>query len=152
MLVTCPDCGDNYEPLIGSPGGYNGHSCAATFLDRVRRVARACGYAVAVHGSQRPERDLDLIAAPWTPEAVSADHLVHRLCEEVGLVERQVNTYADPEGPRIEPNPEHKPWGRIAWSLAGCPDHQYVDLSVAPRAGEPVPLRSYTSRARKAAA
>lgn len=28
MLVTCPDCGQQYQPLIGSPGGYNGHSCA----------------------------------------------------------------------------------------------------------------------------
>jgi hypothetical protein len=100
------------------------------FLDRMRAVARECGYAVAVHGSQK--RDLDLVAVPWTPEAASAHQLVARLCEELGLVERA-------NEPRIR-NPEPKPWGRLAWSLAGCPGHEYVDLSVAPRCGEPVPL------------
>jgi hypothetical protein len=110
------------------------------FLSRVRAVARECGYAVTVHGSLKFERDLDLVAVPWTPEAVSADQLIARLCEDVPLVERPCNLYADPDGPRVEPNPERKPWGRIGWSLAGCPEHRYVDLSVAPRCGEPVPL------------
>lgn len=109
------------RPLVSTAG----------FMDRMRAVARDCGYAIAVHGSQ--ERDLDLIAAPWTPEAVSADHLVTRLCEEVGLVEHAQPAF-------MMSNPEPKPWGRHAWSLAGCPEHQYIDLSVMPRAGEPVPL------------
>lgn len=103
------------------------------FLERMRAVARECGYAIAVHGSEA--RDLDLIAAPWTPEATSADRLITRLCEELPLIEI-------PPEPPVAFNPEMKPWGRIAWSLAGCPDHKYVDLSVAPRAGEPVPLVS----------
>jgi hypothetical protein len=106
------------------------------FLARVRAAARECGYAVAVHGSEA--RDLDLVALPWTPEALSADQLVARLCEEVPMVE-----YEQPKS--MVANPEAKPWGRLAWSLAGCPDHQYVDLSVAPRAGEPVPLHALTS-------
>jgi hypothetical protein len=100
------------------------------FVGRVREVARSCGYSVAVHGSLA--RDLDLVAVPWTPEAVSASVLVQRLCEDVPLGERVVEGI--PEGP------EPKPWGRFAWSLHGCPHHEYVDLSVAPRAGEPVPL------------
>lgn len=107
------------------------------FLARVRGVALECGYAIGVHGSLR--RDLDLIAAPWTPEAVSAQQLVDELCERVPLHPRDVNLYGDEHPWRMEPNPEMKPWGRLGWSLGGCPTHQYVDLSVMPRAGEAVP-------------
>jgi hypothetical protein len=100
-------------------------------LARIRSIARRCGYAVAVHGSTT--RDLDLLAAPWTAEATSADQLVARLCEEVPLVEHEQPAF-------MVANPEAKPWGRLAWSLAGVAGVQYVDLSVAPRAGEPVPI------------
>lgn len=100
------------------------------FLARLRAVARECGYAVAVHGSE--QRDLDLIAAPWMPEATSASTLVQRLCDDLSLIE-----YSD--GRTRVRNPEPKPWGRLAWSLAGCPKHRYVDLSVVPRCGEPTP-------------
>lgn len=104
----------------------------SSIVERIRAVARECGYAVGVHGSEK--RDLDLIAAPWRVEAVSAQELVDRLCEEVPL-------RPQPTVPPMAGNPEAKPWGRLAWSLAGSPDHKYVDLSVAPRAGESVPLR-----------
>lgn len=107
------------------------------FIESVVGVARECGYAVGIHGSLNPERDLDLIAVPWTPEAVSADQLVAALCERVPLHERAGNAY--PDG-MVTTNPEPKPWGRWGWTLAGCPEHEYVDLSVAPRTGEPVPL------------
>lgn len=113
---------------------------AKGFLSRIRSVAAECGYAVGVHGSVR--RDLDLIAVPWTPEAVSAQQLVAILCERIPLHERDWNLYSDR---RMEPNPEIKPWGRIAWSLDGVPAGlwKYVDLSVAPRCGEAVPVRTY---------
>jgi hypothetical protein len=103
----------------------------ASGLARIRDVAHECGYAVAVHGSTT--RDLDLIAAPWTPEATSADQLVTKLCEDVPLVEHDQPAF-------MVANPEAKPWGRLAWSLAGVAGVQYVDLSVVPRAGEPVPI------------
>lgn len=116
-----------------------------TFVDRLRAVARECGYAVGVHGSEA--RDLDLVAVPWAVEAVSAQDLVDRICEAMGLRERAANVYADPDGPRVMPNPEPKPWGRLAWSLDGCPPKwKYVDLSVAPRAGEPVPVAVWRDR------
>lgn len=109
------------------------------FIARLRGVARRHGYAVGVHGSL--ERDLDLVAVPWSVEAVSAQDLVDAICDEMLLHKRKVNLYADPDGPRVMPNPEPKPWGRLGWSLDGCPDPWvYVDLSVAPRAGEPVPV------------
>jgi hypothetical protein len=101
------------------------------YLTTTREVARDCGYALAVHGSQA--RDLDLVAVPWTPEAVSAQQLVDTLCAVVGLVEK-------PSEWPVAPNPESKPWGRLAWALCGWPGVQYLDLSVAPRAGEPIPV------------
>lgn len=110
----------------------------AIYVERIRAIAREHGYAVGVHGSLA--RDLDLLAVPWMVEAVSAQALVSAICEGMGLRERAVNLYGDPD-PRIGPNPEPKPWGRLAWSLAGCPPSwKYVDLSVAPRAGEAVPV------------
>lgn len=111
---------------------------AERFLASIRAVARDCGYAIAVHGSQRPERDLDLAAIPWTPEATSADQLVATLLERIPLAEVPHET-----------QPVVKSWGRLAWSLAGCPAHQYVDLSVAPRAGEPVPHHTGLERTDK---
>ena len=112
------------------------------FIARVREVAREHGYAIGVHGSQA--RDIDLVAVPWMVEAVSAQDLVDAICEALSLRERKVNLYADPAGPRIMPNPEPKPWGRLGWSLDGCPPPwKYLDLSVAPRAGEPVPVIAF---------
>lgn len=103
---------------------------AEPVIEKIRAIARECGYAVAVHGSQT--RDLDLIAAPWTPEAVSADQLVATLCERVPLREQVANVYEDGH---VSTNPEPKPWGRWAWSLSGCQGYEYVDLSVAPMKG-----------------
>lgn len=105
---------------------------ARTFVDRVRQVALDCGYAIGVHGSEA--RDLDLIAAPWTVEAVSAQDLVDALCAVIPL------TVIEHESP-IEPSPEAKPWGRLGWSFGGCPDMwRYLDLSICPRSGEAVPI------------
>ena len=112
-----------------------------TFLARVRAVARDCGYAIGVHGSEA--RDLDLVAVPWAVEAVSAQDLVDALCAIVPLAVRE-------EPWPFVPSPEPKPWGRLGWTLHGCPDHQYVDLSVAPRAGEAVPVIHWRDASRTA--
>jgi hypothetical protein len=107
-------------------------------LAEIRAVARGHGYAVAVHGSQA--RDLDLIAAPWTSEAVDPLVLVDALCDEVGLRPRLANVY--PDGSAL-PNPEFKPHGRLAWSLVsnrGPLGYAYLDLSVAPKAGTALPM------------
>lgn len=99
------------------------------FVARVREVAHAAGYAVAIHGSM--ERDLDLIAVPWHAEAVSRDELVQRLCEQLNLLVKS-------DSP--SPNPEQKPHGRLAWALVGCPQPwKYLDLSVT-QPGDPWPI------------
>lgn len=80
--------------------------------------AKVLGYALALHGSL--QRDLDVIAVPWTNDAVSPEELVTALCEEFDV------------SPNHDINkPEAKPHGRLAWSIPlwwGA----YIDLSVIP--------------------
>lgn len=110
------------------------------YVARIRAIARDCGHALGVHGSQA--RDLDLIAVPWAVEAVSAQHLVDTIKDAMGLVDAPVQP-----GLAHVPNPEPKPWGRLGWALVGCPSlWRYVDLSVAPRAGEAVPILHWVER------
>jgi hypothetical protein len=81
-------------------------------------TAKANGYALALHGSL--QRDLDLIAVPWTDEAIAPLELVKKLCQCFD----------------VEPNhdltkPEARPHGRLGWSIPlwwGA----YLDLSVMP--------------------
>ena len=84
-------------------------------------VARQVGYAIGVHGSQL--RDLDLIAAPWTDDAVTALELVESIAYALpGVVQGQA---------------EKRPHGRLGWVI--CPryrwgiDAWYIDISVMPR-------------------
>lgn len=94
-------------------------------IDDIRAIAREHGYAIAVHGSLREERDIDLIAAPWTDKA----HAYSTLIRAVGKLE-----YLD--RPARDDNTA-KPHGRIAavfmigHRAKGCP--RYVDFSVMPR-------------------
>ena len=84
-------------------------------------AARECGYALALHGSMA--RDLDLIAVPWTEQAVPASDLIQRLITACGgfLHKREAVS-----------GPELKPHGRLAWTinLGGGP---WLDVSVTPR-------------------
>jgi hypothetical protein len=106
---------DEYRPPRGALGE---HVRRGTTLDRIRKTARDCGYAVAVHGSET--RDLDLIAVPWTDNALDSRQLVAALCEEVPLVAGD--------------GPVGKSHGRIGWVLYGVAGYDYVDLSITPRA------------------
>src|SRR4030042_126474 len=98
----------------------------AVMLPELTEAAWACGYAIAVHGSLT--RDFDLLAAPWTDEAVPAEDLILALCAAVDALGRT--------------SPERKPHGRIAWSIhVGY--GMYFDVSVMPRGnsgGGPNPL------------
>lgn len=81
------------------------------------RVARECGYSIGLHGSMK--RDCDLIAAPWTEEAMSFDTLVNALC--AALNARRVGSFA------------HKPHGRLACILQVNGWVKNIDLSIMPR-------------------
>lgn len=96
---------------------------AGKVIDDVRAIGREHGYAVAVHGSLRENRDIDLIAAPWVKGAHAASTLV-RAISKLEYLKRN----RDWEG---------KPHGRrgtmflVTLRAKGCP--RYVDLSVMPR-------------------
>lgn len=100
----------------------------------VRAKARELGYAIGVHGSL--VRDIDLIACPWTAEAVDARTLAEALREVI----REANDgvaclgwkLGDPEA-TLNGCPGDKPHGRRCWSYY-LGDGPWVDLSVMPRA------------------
>lgn len=95
-------------------------------IDDIRAIGREHGYAIAVHGSLRSHRDIDLIAVPWTKNAHSALTLRRAIAK---LPYLQHDRKQDDGG---------KPHGRKAWTYViryrarGCP--AWVDLSVMPRA------------------
>ena len=86
-------------------------------VDAMRPIARAHGYALAVHGSQI--RDLDLIAVPWIPEAASPYVLIKALRDVI-------------PSPYILNGFEKKPHGRIAWLIGFWCDDLFltVDISI----------------------
>ncbi len=97
-----------------------------TVIDAIRSIGREHGYAVAVHGSLRAERDIDLIAAPWVKGA-KAPRTLMRAINRLPYLSRVKAHDLDPP----------KPHGRIGlvWLIKfrakDCP--AYVDLSVMPR-------------------
>lgn len=95
-------------------------------IDDIRAIGRDHGYAVAVHGSLRAERDIDLIACPWV-KAAHAPRTLMRAVNALPYLSRVKGHDHDPP----------KPHGRLGfvWIIKfrarGCP--AYVDLSVMPR-------------------
>lgn len=99
----------------------------ALMIDPIRKVARQLGYAIAVHGSLA--RDIDLVACPWTDEAVDAATLAHAVFRIVQAFNKEVFVSVDKDCPRS------KPHGRLAWSLHFW--GSYIDLSIMPRIEPP---------------
>ncbi len=103
----------------------------AELLPGMRRVAHSLGYALGIHGTI--ERDCDLIAAPWTDEASSAEVLIEALREEVnGFIVRDL---PGDVWNGVHRNPVPKPHGRLAWAirLSDPEGRLYFDVSVMPR-------------------
>lgn len=99
-------------------------------IPALREVAESLGYALAVHGSL--SRDIDLIACPWTSEAVEP----RVLAEAIQKKAIEINGFAFPLHNEDEEYnragcPGAKPHGRLTWvyHLGGGP---YIDLSVMP--------------------
>lgn len=84
-------------------------------------VARAHGYALTIHGTLN--RDLDLVAIPWTDEAAPAEELVAAMRNRSQLFEF-------PSGHSIL-DASVKPHGRLAYTIPLMGD-TFVDLSVMP--------------------
>lgn len=90
-------------------------------------IARDLGYALAIHGSL--SRDLDVIAIPWTDEAVDAETLVE-------AIRAKFDCWIGTGVTRKSDGGEAKPHGRKAWSLH-LGGHAFIDLSVMPRQEQP---------------
>lgn len=120
------------------PCNHDSHAVYDRLIGPLRGRARELGYALAVHGSLK--RDIDLIACPWSPEAVDARTLAEALRdtarEHNGGIAHSLEHEDDEYFRRGTPGA--KPWGRLCWSyhLGGGP---YIDLSVMPRTAEPWP-------------
>jgi hypothetical protein len=99
----------------------------------LRDRARELGYALGVHGTLR--RDIDIIACPWTAEAVSPRTLAEALIEVVERVHGTAYLSWAMCDPEITLNglPGRKPHGRLGWVI-NLGDGPYIDLSVMPRA------------------
>jgi len=94
----------------------------AELLPVIRKTARELGYAIGLHGSG--QRDMDLIAFPWVEWAAAPAELMDAICRAVdGYIARHDQGHV----------PEHKPHGRLAWSIYIDSKGRYIDLSVAPR-------------------
>lgn len=94
-------------------------------LPAIRETARNFGYAIGLHGSL--ERDFDLIAAPWTQEAVHPDDIAEAIKRVTGCVRWRV----------YRGDGDVKPHGRIVycfdWDIKNYENRGYIDLSVMPR-------------------
>lgn len=108
---------------------------ACALLPALRAVARAKGYALAYHGSFA--RDIDLLAAPWTPTAVDAHELAEAIRSEAAVVTGKeafwLNYEQSDPNDFTRRNPQSKPHGRLGWSIHLCGTGTYLDLSVMPR-------------------
>jgi hypothetical protein len=102
-------------------------TCYAALLPTLQKVARECGYALAVHGTMT--RDLDLIAAPWTEEATDDETLTEALRAACGG--KIYGAMHDGKTGKTDLNPVSRPHGRKGWVIhLGGP---YLDVSVMPR-------------------
>jgi hypothetical protein len=123
--VKCTDCrgkGRFYNPDVVGDRGFACLTCSGTgrvpFDTVTHDGMHQAGYALALHGSLA--KDLDVLAAPWTAAAVSAEELVRVICEAAG-------GFVDPHGPKAQPH------GRWSWAIHLGSTGGYVDLSVMPR-------------------
>ena len=105
----------------------------ALLIPDLMKAGREVGYAIAVHGSMA--RDLDLVAIPWTEEAVNAERLILHLMAAVdGRLRNASRKRPDSEEwERVHASePTAKPHGRLAWTIHVGNDGLYLDVSVMP--------------------
>lgn len=87
-------------------------------------IARDNGYALAVHGTLNC--DFDLIAVPWTDEAIEPFDLVKEIENRIGILEADIFIGLHSQ------DPELKPHGRLAW-LIKLGNGAALDISVMPK-------------------
>lgn len=108
--LTCFKCGSK---TVACPGF---EEPGLPSVELIRALAKEVGYAIGLHGSL--ERDLDVIAAPWTEDAVGNYALMEHLA--AGMNAHIISI-------------ERKPLGRYAATLQVDGWFKPIDLSVCPR-------------------
>lgn len=106
----------------------------ALLVPGLMKAGREVGYAIAVHGSLA--RDLDIVAIPWTDEAVSAERLILHLIAEVDGRLRNGASQNAKTGEWVRgraSDPTSKPHGRSAWTIHCGSEGLHLDVSVMPR-------------------
>jgi hypothetical protein len=121
----------NSNPAIREATGAFCRSILDATLPAIREVAQFNGYAVAVHGSLK--RDIDLIAVPWTDQAIEPAELVRAIKGAISGVLGNCLSIGEPSA---------KPHGRIAYTLVHPGFAGEIDLSVMPPALTPQERRS----------
>lgn len=116
-VAPCHKCGG---PLREACDGWEEPRLPS--IDRIRELAKEVGYAIGVHGSL--ERDLDLIAIPWSESAVDPKSLAQHIAS--GL-------------PGTVIAEEQKPLGRWSCNIQATGYFKLIDLSVAPSVPIPTP-------------
>lgn len=90
----------------------------AAMWEDFRNAASDCGWALGLHGSLNS--DMDIMAMPWTAEAVPAAELIQAL----------LNCFDDSIWKEKEYKPfTHKPHGRIVYTISIFADF-YLDISI----------------------
>jgi hypothetical protein len=111
---------------------HDSHEKFNLLIGPIREEAKRLGYAIGVHGSLI--RDIDLIACPWTLEAVSAKELAIALSETIKLYNNGVCYQLPHESWDdfyfAEGCLGMKPWGRLCWVYHLDYEGAYIDLSV----------------------
>jgi hypothetical protein len=118
------DCFDARKdsPVLRQANAAYIEALMAEMLPALRMAARGSGYALGVHGTLA--RDIDLLAAPWTEQADSAEFLVQRLCGVVaGFTGRALTMQSWSD----------KPHGRRAVTIIHGGHDAEIDLSIMPR-------------------
>ncbi len=118
--TSCHKC---FASLVAMPADWTEKKMPP--LERIRELAREVGYAIAVHGTQ--ERDLDIVAAPWTTDAVGNHALLKHLAK--GL---QINGK-----PAFVRAIERKPHGRYAATILMEGAFKDIDISIYPTVRHP---------------
>jgi hypothetical protein len=130
MHGPCPCCGTEWTTHEYIP------PCPP--IAPIREAAKEFGYAIGVHGSLK--RDYDLIAVPWTKDAIGNGDLIGALCERV--------TKLTGKTLKLLPGTvERKPNGRYACTLQFDAWLKHIDLSIAPTAPEEPPGVTKANRA-----
>lgn len=107
--TVCPRC--NVETIVPDP---RWNHPPLPDVAPIRAVARELGWAIGEHGSR--ERDLDLIAVPWTEEAVDWTELVDKIATAINAI--------------VNGKIEDKPRGRKALTLQIDGWFRPIDLSI----------------------